>query len=1047
MRPRVVVPAYLTGMLVLTAGYYALPTWQVELKALIGLAGAGAVVVGVRLNRPTHPVPWWLLGAAITTNTAGGVVYGVLTSAVGPVHPDPSGADALFLTVCPFGAAGLLLIVRHRTGGYDRDSLLDALSATVALGLLLWLFLIDPSVRDPALDWPQRAIAIALPLGDVLLLAVLVRLVITGGRERAALLLGAGAVAMLVSDVLYGLLRFDGSWPPGGPYDLGWLVFCAAWGAAALDPSMARLAVPAPRPSAGVTRPRVALLAAVSLIAPGALLADSAAGGGRNGPVIAVCSAVLFLLVLSRLAGVVRRDREAVERERTLRSAGAALVSATGIADVAASVRTAVAQLVPPGEAHRATLLVHAQEPDGPAAVPSGTSGIVAAEALDARTAEAAHGFSTVLVCPLLRHDRPTAGSPIGVLVVGACEGLLLTLQGALEVLAGQAALAVERVALAREMGRRDNEAYFRTLVHNATDVILILTADDRVRYASPSAAAVLGPGPVVGAAVLDLVDPRDRDAAERALAAAARADRPDHGSRSFRVVRVDGEVIDVEVAYRDLRADPTVHGTVLTLRDVTEQRRLQRELTRRAFHDALTGLANRVLFQDRVEQALTGTGAGRRRGPVGVLLVDLDEFKLVNDTMGHGSGDDVLVAVAERLGDLLAPGDTAARLGGDEFAILLADAADAAEVERTAARVVEALGAPFDVAGGLALTVSVGVAGAGVADGPAELLRQADLALNAAKAAGKNGWCRYEPGLHLAAVDRVAVRTELRQALGAGEFAVRYQPIVDLAGGQTVGFEALVRWFNPRRRPVPPAEFIPIAEETGLIVPLGEWVLDRALADLAHWRERTTSPVRVNVNVSAHQLRARGFVDHVRDALARAGVPAAALALEITETALLSDDAEVTTNLAALREHGVRIAIDDFGTGFASLDYIRLHAVDSLKIDRSFVDGVEGSRRQTALVGTIVHLAHALNLPVVAEGVETPAQRDALLLVGCRLGQGHLFSVPIPADAALAWLLDGPPAALGALAPATAAAGDDGAQQPAGRAGQRFPIGRGGPA
>jgi diguanylate cyclase (GGDEF)-like protein/PAS domain S-box-containing protein len=1032
MRPRLVLAGYGGWAVVMTAAYYALPGWHLLTATVLGFTGVAAVVAGTLVHRPAHPAPWWLLAVALAFDATGGATADVLGLLLGPDRPFPSVADALYLAIYPFGAAGLLLMVHHRTGGRDRGSVLDALTAAVAAGLLTWIFLIQPYVQAEQLTWLQRAASIAFPLGDVLLLAVLVRLIITSGREPAALLLGLGTVGTLATDVVYALLQLDGSWRDGSPLDVGWLVFYLAWGAAALHPSMVRLTVPATGLLAELTRPRVALLMAASLIAPGALLVDAADGVVQNGPMIAVCSAVLFLLVLTRLGGVVDRHRAAVERERALRAAGAALVSAADVDGIAAAVRAAVAELVPPGELQRALLLVHAREPGDPSAVPSGASGIVPSDAVDGPVGEAGRGFPTVLVCPLVLRGRPVVGAPVGLLVVAAAEAVLLTLQGALEVLASQAALAVERVVLAGEMSRRDNEAYFRTLVHNANDVILIVAGDGRVRYASPSALTVLGPGPLVGSPVLDLVDPVDRDAAARALAAATRSGVTEFGTRSFRVVRTDGAGIDVEVAYRDLRSDPTVHGIVLTLRDVTEQRRLQRELTHRAFYDALTGMANRVLFQDRVDRALTGRGASVERAPVGVLLVDLDDFKLVNDTMGRGTGDDLLVEVATRLGDLLGQHDTAARLGGDEFAILVEDTARAGDLERYAARVVEVLEVPFDLAGGPA----------GGPDGSAELMRQADLALYAAKAAGKNRWCRYEPGLHLAAVDRVAVRTELRQSLDAGEFALRYQPIVDLVGGRTVGFEALVRWHNPRRRTVPPAEFIPIAEETGLIVPLGAWVLDQALADLARWREHVQTPVRINVNVSAHQLRAPGFVEQVLDALARRRVPARSLALEITETALLADDAVVTANLAVLRERGVRIAIDDFGTGFASLDYIRLHAVDSLKIDRSFVDGVEGSRRQTALVGTIVHLAHALTLPVVAEGVETPAQRDALLLVGCRLGQGYLFSPPIPADEALAWLVDA--TAAPAAAVPTAPAGGDGADQPPGpRTGAAFPMGR----
>jgi diguanylate cyclase (GGDEF)-like protein/PAS domain S-box-containing protein len=1005
MRPRTVLTLYCVWMLVSTVGFYALPAWHLALWSLLALSSAGAIAAGIVMHRPSRQAPWWLLVVAVTVFAAGDTTYNVLTEVLGQENPYPSLADVFYLAMYPIMATGLQLLVRYRTGGRDRGSLLDALSLTVALGLLSWIFLIEPHVSSTELTWLERATSIAYPLGDVALLAVLARLLISSGRDRAAVLLGAGTAALLVSDVLYGLSQLQGSWQIGSWYDLGWVIFYITWGAAALHPSMTRLTVPALRLPAEMSRRRVALLMAVSLIAPGVLLVDSLTGEVRNWPMIAICSALLSLLVLARMSGVVGRHSQALERERTLRSAGTSLVSAADAADVAASVCSTVDRLVPAGTPHRAVLLVHTDAADGvctEVATEPASSRIVPVTALRGAAADAAQGFTTALVCPLVRDDRPATGSPMGSLVVVSTETVLLTLQGAIEVLASQAALAVERVALAQEMSRRDNEAYFRTLVHNAHDVILIIDDDGRVRYASPSVHAVLGPGSIVGTPVLDLVDPDDRDAAGRALAEAARLPDADSRTRNYGVVRTDGHRIDVEVAYRDLRTDPTVRGIVLTLRDITDQRRLEQELTERAFHDGLTGLANRALFLDRVERALADRG--RNGGLVGVLLVDLDDFKLVNDTLGHATGDALLVAVAGRLSGQLRPKDLAARLGGDEFAVLIEGAVRPSEVEGIAARIVEALASPIEVAGGLMTSASVGVASTGDTSGPVDLLRQADLALYAAKAAGKGRWRRYRPSLHLAAVDRLAVRTELRHALEAGQLQMRYQPIVDLTGYGTVGVEALVRWHSARRGTVLPSEFIPIAEETGLIVPLGTWVLDRALADLARWRARAATTVPISVNISAHQVRTSRFVTDVTDALARWELPPSALVLEITETALLTDDAQVSANLAMLREHGVQIAIDDFGTGFASLDYVRLHAVDSLKIDRSFVHGIEGSRRQTALVATIVHLAEALDLPVVAEGVETPRQRDALLLAGCRLGQGHLFLAPVPADDILPW-------------------------------------------
>ena len=1014
MLDRPLVVLFGVWMLALMAAFYAFPAWHLLLWSSLALSSAGAIAAGVLIHRPSHPIPWWLLAIAVAVFAAGDATYIILTTTLGQVNPFPSLADVFYLAMYPIAAVGLVILIRRRTGGRDRGSVLDALSVTTALALLTWIFLIDPYVRNDKLTWVERATSIAYPLGDVLIVATLARLLITAGGNRAAVLLGVGTASLLVSDVGYGLEQLSGSYTVGNPYDFGWALFYTAWGAAALHPSMADLTVPVQGSSGEMSIRRIALLMAVSFVAPGTLLADSLTGGVEYGPMIATSSAVLFLLVLARLTGVVARHRQAVERERILRSAGDDLVSAADAADVAQAVHTAVGRLLPAGSRHRAVLLTDSATAAllGPAPdTPNPASRLVHVDTLDGAAARELEGFGTVLSCPLVLIDKPTAGPSMGLLIVAASETVLLTLRGALEVLASQAALALERVTLSQEVIRRNNEAYFRTLVQNAHDVILIVDDGGRVRYASPSAEAIFGPGSMVGTRVLDLVAPGDHDDAERALLAVW-AGRATSGTRSFEIERTDGDRLDVEVASRNLRDDPTVRGIVLTLRDVTEQRKLEHELTHRASHDSLTGLANRVLFRDRVERALTATDADG--GVVGVLLVDLDDFKLVNDTMGHGLGDDLLVAVAARLAGVLRPGDTAARLGGDEFAILIEGAAHATEIEEIAARVVDALGAPLDIASGLTTSVSIGVATTPGVRGSAEMLSQADLALYAAKDAGKSRWRRYEPELHLAAVDRLEVRTELERAITSGAFALRYQPIVELCSGAMVGVEALVRWRHPRRGLLAPADFIHIAEETGLVVPLGSWVLNCALADLARWRVKsgTVTDVTMSINVSAHQLRDPGFLDTLVGALTRWDVPANSLVLEITETALLADDARVSADLAALRALGLRIAIDDFGTGYSSLDYLRRHAIDVLKIDRSFITGIETSGRQAALVGAIVHLAQALDVRVVAEGVETPGQRDALLRAGGGLGQGYLFSAPVSANKIVPWLLAGAPAA-----------------------------------
>jgi diguanylate cyclase (GGDEF)-like protein/PAS domain S-box-containing protein len=1016
-------------MLTLTVAFYLLPAWHLGLWSALALSSALAIARGVLMHRPSRSGPWWLLAASVTVFAAGDTTYNILTTVLGQSNPFPSLADAFYLAMYPLAAAGLVWLIRCRTGGRDRGSLLDALSLTTAIALLSWIFLIDPYVRNTDLTLLEQATSIAYPLGDVLILATLARLVITTTRNPAAVLLGVGTAGLLASDVLYGLVQLGGSWQIGSSDDLGWVIFYIAWGAAALHPSMAGLTIPTRRPPAEMTFRRIAGLMAVSLVAPAALLADAVTDGVMYGPMIAVSSAVLFLLVLSRLSGVVNRHRAAVERERTLRSAGAVLVSAADADGVADAVRAAVAHLMPRGAPHVAVLVGAEQTLGSLGRSSTGTSSLVPAHVLVGTAGTGVDGFATALVCPLVLDGRPTDGSPVGLLVVAADETVLATLRGAIEVLASLAALAVERVLLSQAVTERDNEAYFRTLVQNAHDVILIADDDGRVRYASPSSQAVLGPGSVVGRHLLQMIAGEDRGTAGQLLGRAGQG-RPDPEAVDIRVLRTDGARIAVEATSRDLREDPTVRGVVLTLRDVTEQRKLQQELTHRAFHDALTGLPNRVLFRDRVDRALSL--CGRDGGVVGVLLIDLDDFKLVNDTLGHGVGDELLGAVAARLTGVLRPDDTAARLGGDEFAILVEGAAHATEVDEIAARVVDALCGPVEVAGGLTVSISVGVTTAPGAHGAAEMLSQADLALYAAKGAGKGRWRRYEPELRLAAMGRLQVRTELEDALAVGAFELRYQPIVALGGRGMVGVEALIRWRHPRRGLVPPAEFIPVAEETGLIVALGTWVIERALADLASWRQESGSAtlLTLSVNVSAHQIRAPGFYDAVVGALARWDIAATSLVMEITETALLGDDAHVSADLAALRDLGLRIAIDDFGTGYSSLDYLRLHSIDVLKVDRSFINGIENSRRQAALIGAIVHLARALDVRVVAEGVETAAQRDSLLLAGCDLGQGYLFSAPVTADEVLCWLLAaGPEAARPVPIPSrddASAGGDD---------------------
>jgi diguanylate cyclase (GGDEF)-like protein len=384
------------------------------------------------------------------------------------------------------------------------------------------------------------------------------------------------------------------------------------------------------------------------------------------------------------------------------------------------------------------------------------------------------------------------------------------------------------------------------------------------------------------------------------------------------------------------------------------------------------------------------------------VLFVDLDDFKVVNDTMGHGAGDELLAAVGARLAATVRESDTAARLGGDEFALLVEQVQETAQVETLAGKIVKAFGEPFPLPGGSVITTAtVGVATTEDSADVDELLRHADLALYAAKAAGKRQWRRYQSVLSAGMVRRREVQVALDEALKNSSFTLVYQPIVALGSGEIAGFEALVRWPHPRWGMMLPGQFISLAEETGHIVPLGAWVLRQAVADMVRWRGDVLDepPMYISVNVSARQFRTPGFVDVVKQSLAASGLAPSALVLELTESVLLNRDDQGHDDLMELKAAGVRLAIDDFGTGYSSLSYLRDFPIDVLKIDKSFIDGMTVSSQQLALVEGIIGIAKKLDLDVTAEGIETDAQREMLIAMGCHYGQGYLLAMPADAE------------------------------------------------
>jgi diguanylate cyclase (GGDEF)-like protein/PAS domain S-box-containing protein len=576
-----------------------------------------------------------------------------------------------------------------------------------------------------------------------------------------------------------------------------------------------------------------------------------------------------------------------------------------------------------------------------------------------------------------------------------AAFGRLVVIGIGLGVLGAIAAVAMG-LLLRRAAAMRS--AQFRSLVHNASDLITVVDSAGAIRYQTPSAERLVGVGTedLMGTRYLELVEASDEPHI-RALLAELVGSPGATATSEYRLCHTDGSSRFVESIASSLIDDPTVRGLVLNTRDVTDRKMLEEELAHQAFHDSLTGLSNRAVFRDRVDHALARSA--REDSSLTVLLLDLDGFKMVNDSLGHDAGDDLLVAVAARIQACGRASDTVARLGGDEFAILLEDAGDEARATAVAERVLSGLAAPFEVRGREVFVIAFSGGAEATTD---ELIRNADTAMYAAKAGGKGRYEFFQSAMHVRALLQFEVQADLQRALDRGEFEVRYQPIVDFATGAASGMEALVRWRHPTRGLLPPIEFIGVAEESGLIVPLGKWVLAEACRQTASWRAAypEASGLSVSVNLSTRQLLEPDLVLQVREVLAETGLDPSALVLEITEGSLMQDAGTTAVKLHHLKELGVSLAIDDFGTGSSSLAYLRQFPIDLLKIDKSFVDQVTTVGSQgPALVRAIIELAQTFHLQTVAEGIEESEQLDELRLAGCHSGQGYLFAKPLPSE------------------------------------------------
>ncbi|HEX5614154.1 MAG TPA: PAS domain S-box protein [Acidimicrobiia bacterium] len=551
----------------------------------------------------------------------------------------------------------------------------------------------------------------------------------------------------------------------------------------------------------------------------------------------------------------------------------------------------------------------------------------------------------------------------------------------------------------AAEAARADSEARFRSAFESAPIGMALQDLDGRFLMVNRALCELLGYSPeeLMDRNGLDLTHPDHRD---EQLAMRARVQRGELSSYQLekRFVRSDGGIVWAKLSVSCIAdGDGAPHYAIAQIEDITGRRRDEERLTHQALHDALTGLPNRALLLDRLAHALDRHEVG---SPTAVLFCDLDRFKVVNDSDGHQVGDRLLVECGERLRGVVRQGDTVARFGGDEFVILATGLQQRDEAIAIARRVLAALEAAFVIDGReFFVSTSIGIAFADGGSGPDDLVRDADAAMYRAKERGRGSFVVFEPEMRSSAQARAELERSLRRALDGGELRLHYQPLVEIGSGAVVGAEALVRWAHPDRGLVPPGEFVPLAEDTGLILPLGRWVVAEACERVARWERDALLPAgfRVTVNLSLRQLAEPGFAGEVAATMRRAGVDPARLCFEVTESALADDGGVAVSALRSLRGLGVGLAIDDFGTGYSALSHLKRFPFDTIKIDRSFIDGLGRDAEDEAIVAAIIGIARALGLDVIAEGIETSEQADALVARGVHVGQGFLYSPAVP--------------------------------------------------
>jgi diguanylate cyclase (GGDEF)-like protein/PAS domain S-box-containing protein len=965
-----------------------------------------------------------LLAIGIALFVVGDIVWDVAVYAFGHSNDYVPASDVLYLSAYPFFAIGLLQLCGLR--GHTRGALVDTAVVSLAAGGLLWEMCIAPTIDSATGSTWNRVTTLAYPIMDVILVVGVIYAVLSVGRwVPASGMLVAGLAVQLIGDSIYARLSADGALGTGHWLDPVWPASYVLVAAAALHPSMRLIGRAREADRAGIARTRVALLGAALFVAPAVALLAQVEGRNTDAVGLGIVTAIVAGLLVWRLDSLVGETNRAYERVHDSEERFRALVQHASDVVTVVDPESAIEYISPsvlellgrPPEAFLGTRVAdhlhpgdfrHARSVFARAVTDPGRTYV-----FEARARHADGSWRWIETTCTNRLDEPAVRGIVGnlrdVSERKRNEALEAGETRVLETIARGAPLADSMhtlIATVEELltGARCSIR----LVDPATGALSEGFAPSMpASYLEAIANVTLTPSHLTAAGVRgaddddDLVVLQDvgRDSFWPEVGAAA-LEHDLHLAWALQVRAAgDSSVLASFTVYWPAAMTPGPAERALLERwahiaaIAIDRSRSQARLGFLAMHDALTGLPNRALVIDRLAHALARLD--RRPSTLAVLFLDLDRFKLINDSLGHDIGDEVLVAVADRLGEAVRGVDTVARFGGDEFLVLCEDLDSVREAEELAERAAHGLAEPIVLSRGeVVVSASIGIAIARRSNAlPAGLLRDADAAMYRAKALGGARHEVFDQAMHTDAVSRLLTERALRRAIDRNQLQVYLQPQIELPSGMCTAVEALVRWQHPMRGVVEPAKFIPIAEETGLIVPIGSWVLDEA----CRWAGGLRPPMGVSVNLSARQLLRADLPDQIALMLDQHGLPAEALCLEITESVLLDDIDATGEALLALKALGIRFAIDDFGTGYSSLTYIRRLRFDQLKIDRTFVAGLGTSTTDDAIVAATIDMAHALGMVVAAEGVETAAQLDRLAALGCDLAQGYYIAIPRP--------------------------------------------------